>query len=78
MPPIILLEQMELDLTTIKALSAPTRIRILRALDNEAKTPTALSDDLNKSKSTIVNHLDVLCEADWLTKKKGDDASPTN
>ncbi len=63
---------MELDFRTIKALSSPTRITILdRLLDKEA-TPTTLSDDLDKSKSTISSHLSVLVDADLVEKDAED------
>ncbi len=59
---------MELDYSVIKALSSPTRIKILhRVLDKES-TPTRLSDDLGKSKSTISSHLSVLADAGLVEK----------
>ncbi|MDY6771672.1 MAG: winged helix-turn-helix domain-containing protein [Candidatus Nanohaloarchaea archaeon] len=59
---------MELTFATIKALSSATRIKILdRLLDQEA-TPTALSDDLGKSKSTIASHLSILVDAGLVEK----------
>jgi len=59
---------MELDFSTIKALSSPTRITILdRLLENEA-TPTTLSEDLDKSKSTIASHLSILVDAGLVEK----------
>lgn len=59
---------MELDYRTIKALSSPTRITILDRLLEKDKTPTALSDDLDKSKSTISSHLSVLLDAGLVEK----------
>lgn len=59
---------MELDFKAIQALSSPTRIRILReVLDSEA-TPTGLSRELDKSKSTISSHLDTLVSAGLVEK----------
>lgn len=61
---------MELDFKSIKALSSPTRLKILRkVLENEATT-TQLSDELGKSKSTISSHLKELTEAGLLEKDK--------
>lgn len=59
---------MELDFKTIKALSSPTRIKLLHRilLEDELQknvTPTTLSEDLGKAKSTISGHLDVLQDA---------------
>ena len=51
---------MELDFKTIKALSSPTRIKILRHVLEKEYTPTDLSKDIGKSKSTIASHLDKL------------------
>ena len=59
---------MELDFKTVKALSSPTRIEILRsALDGETTT-TQISDELGKSKSTVSNHLQTLSDAGLLDK----------
>lgn len=59
---------MELDFQTIKALSSSTRIKLLHRilLQHEMEknvTPTMLSKDMGKAKSTISSHLDVLQEA---------------
>lgn len=61
---------MDLDLITFKALSAPTRVRILDALQQGGKTPGALSEELEKSKSTISFHLDVLRDAELVQKQE--------
>ncbi len=61
---------MELDYKAIKALSAPTRIKILHRLLEKERTPTQLSDDLGKSKSTISSHLSTLEEAGLVEKDK--------
>ena len=59
---------MELDFSTIKALSSPTRVRILSELLDSESTPTQLSDSLGKSKSTVSDHLKQLNEAGLLEK----------
>lgn len=59
---------MDLDFKTVRALSSPTRIRILdQVLEREA-TPTSLADDLDMSKSTISSHLDTLMDAKLVEK----------
>jgi len=61
---------MELDFKSIRALSSPTRLKILhKVLENESTT-TQLSDELDKSKSTISSHLKDLTEAGLLEKDK--------
>lgn len=59
---------MELDFKTIKALSSPTRIKILNEALSGESTPTELSERVGKSKSTISSHLDELREAGLLEK----------
>ncbi len=54
---------MELDFGTVKALSSPTRIKILNQVLEEESTPTSLSNSLGKSKSTVSSHLETLVEA---------------
>ncbi|WEL23984.1 ArsR/SmtB family transcription factor [Candidatus Nanohalovita haloferacivicina] len=51
---------MELDFKTVKALSSPTRIKILSRVLEKEYTPTDLSNDIGKSKSTISSHLETL------------------
>lgn len=59
---------MDLDFETVRALSSPTRIRILDSvLDSEA-TPTKLAGELDRSKSTISSHLDTLVDAGLVEK----------
>lgn len=48
---------MELDRTTIKALSAETRLKILRTLSKQKKMPSELSREIGISPSTVVGHL---------------------
>lgn len=59
---------MELDFQTVKALSSPTRIKILNEALSGEPTPTELSDKVDKSKSTVSSHLDQLQEAGLLEK----------
>ncbi|MFB6115614.1 MAG: ArsR/SmtB family transcription factor [Candidatus Nanohalobium sp.] len=59
---------MELDFKSVKALSSPTRVKILRKLMEGKSTTTRLSEDLDKSKSTISSHLKELTEAGLLEK----------
>lgn len=54
---------MELDFKSVKALSSPTRINMLRELLTGENTPTTLSESLGKSKSTITSHATTLVEA---------------
>lgn len=59
---------MKIDFKTVKALSSPTRLDIINySLDNEA-TPTRISDEIGKSKSTVSNHLEKLVDAGLLEK----------
>ncbi|MFB6100620.1 MAG: ArsR/SmtB family transcription factor, partial [Candidatus Nanohalobium sp.] len=59
---------MELDFKTVKALSSPTRIKILNEALSGEPTPTELSEKVGKSKSTVSSHLDQLREAGLLEK----------
>ncbi len=59
---------MELDFNTVKALSSPTRVRILGEVLESESTPTDLSNELDKSKSTVSSHLKKLTEAGLLDK----------
>lgn len=54
---------MEIDFKSVKALSSPTRVKILNRILEKEATPTRLSEDLDKSKSTISSHLRKLKEA---------------
>lgn len=59
---------MELDFDSVKALSSPTRIRILSEVMEKERTPTDLSRDLGKSKSTVSSHLSKLEKAGLVEK----------
>lgn len=59
---------MELDFASIQALSSTTRLRILKQLLEKESTPTDLSDRVDRSKSTVTSHLDVLCDAGLVEK----------
>ncbi|AOV94392.1 hypothetical protein AQV86_00525 [Nanohaloarchaea archaeon SG9] len=59
---------MELDFKSIRALSSPTRLKILKSILDSDSTTTKLSDELGKSKSTISSHLKDLNEADLVEK----------
>lgn len=61
---------MELDFKSIRALSSPTRLKILRKVLEGESTTTKLSDELEKSKSTISSHLRHLTEAGLMEKEK--------
>lgn len=61
---------MELDFKAVKALSSPTRVKILRQVLEKESTPTQLSRDLDRSKSTISSHLAKLETAGLLEKDK--------
>lgn len=61
---------MELDFRSVKALSSPTRIRILRELLDQEVTPTDLSERVGRSKSTVTAQLDTLKKAGLVEKDK--------
>ena len=63
---------MELDFKTIKALSSPTRIKILSRVLEKEYTPTDLSKDIGKSKSTVSSHLDTLVSSGLVEKDSED------
>ena len=60
---------MELDKKTIKALSADTRIDILKSLGERRKMPTELAKELSLAPSTIAEHLKQLETVDLIEKK---------
>jgi len=51
-----------------RVLSSETRLQILNTLAEGERTPTDISSKLNKSKATIVEHLDKLREAELVEK----------
>lgn len=59
---------MDLDFKSVKALASPTRLEILNNVLEEEATTTKLSEDLDKSKSTVSSHLKVLTESGLLEK----------
>ncbi|MCJ7479222.1 MAG: winged helix-turn-helix domain-containing protein [Candidatus Nanohaloarchaeota archaeon QJJ-7] len=61
---------MELDYSSVKALSSPTRIRILSEVIDKERNPTDLSEELGKSKSTVSSHLSTLEEAGLVEKNE--------
>ncbi len=63
---------MEIDLNVARALASPTRIKILKELMDGENTSTSLSKDLGKSKSTIVNHIETLIDADLVEKEEAE------
>lgn len=63
---------MEMDFKTVKALSSQTRIQILNCILERERTPTEISKDVNKSKSTVSSHLEKLLESELIVKNKED------
>lgn len=63
---------MNLDFETIRALSSPTRIRILSHSMKKEATTTNLSREIDKSKSTVSSHLETLVESGLLEKDQED------
>lgn len=59
-----------MDFKTVKALSSPTRIRILNCILEKQRTPTEISNKVGKSKSTISSHLETLSESGLILKNK--------
>lgn len=53
----------ELDEETLKALSSETRREILKLLKGRTRTPTYLSKEVGRHKSTVSEHLDRLVDA---------------
>lgn len=64
---------MELDFETVKALSSPTRLRILKEVLERPVTPTQVSEKVGRTKSTVSTHLSKLWEAGLVERdeKKG-------
>lgn len=61
---------MELDFKTVKALSSATRIKILRLILKGDYSPTEISDEIDRSKSTVSSHLEHLQKAGLVEKDK--------
>lgn len=61
---------MELDFKTVKALSSATRIKILRLVLQSDYSPTEISDEIGRSKSTVSSHLEHLQKAGLVEKDK--------
>ena len=61
---------MDLDFETIRALSSPTRIKILSGTMDSEATTTSLSKDIGKSKSTVSSHLNKLVDSGLLEKEE--------
>ncbi|MFB6144205.1 MAG: ArsR/SmtB family transcription factor [Candidatus Nanohaloarchaea archaeon] len=59
---------MRLDFDTVRALSSPTRIKILDEVMRNESTPTSLSSELDRSKSTVSSHLSKLADAGLVEK----------
>lgn len=59
---------MEISFSTVKALSSPTRVKILNQVLEKEATPTKLSNELGKSKSTVSSHLTTLQKAGLIEK----------
>jgi len=60
------------DEKVLKALVSDTRRDIVKKLSDGDRTPSDLSKMLDKSKSTIVEHLEKLVEADLVEKNEKD------
>jgi DNA-binding transcriptional ArsR family regulator len=58
-----------LDAETFKALASPTRLTVLRALDERRKTLTEISRDLDLNKATVHEHLALLTAAQLVRKR---------
>ncbi|MFB6145649.1 MAG: winged helix-turn-helix domain-containing protein [Candidatus Nanohaloarchaea archaeon] len=63
---------MELDFETVRALSSPTRIKILGEVLEKETTTTDISKSLGKTKSTVSSHLSKLNEAGLVEKDEKD------
>ncbi len=59
---------MEIDSKTIKALSAETRIRILKILNGNRKIAAEISKELELAPSTVNEHLKIMEESGLLRK----------
>lgn len=59
---------MEIDYKTVKALSSPTRIKILNQVMAKDATTTDISREIGKTKSTVSTHLATLVDAGLIEK----------
>ncbi|WEL19571.1 winged helix-turn-helix domain-containing protein [Candidatus Nanohalococcus occultus] len=59
---------MEIDRKTVEALASPTRIEILKAALEGESTTTDISEEIQKTKSTVSSHIEKLTEAQLLEK----------
>ena len=63
---------MDLDLQVFKALSAKTRIKLLKRLSSRNKMPSELQKELKLSSSTIIEHLKILNDAGLIRRIETD------
>ncbi len=61
-----------LDMETFKALASPTRLQVLRCLDERRKTLAEITKELELNKATVHEHLGILV-ATGLVKKRDDE-----
>ena len=61
---------MEIDRKTLKALSADTRLDILKSLGKRRKMPSELSKELSLSVPTVTEHLERLAEAGLVRREE--------
>jgi len=61
---------MEIDRKTLKALSADTRIDILKSLKSRRKMPSELSKELSLAPSTVIEHLNKLEKANLVKREE--------
>lgn len=64
------MEKIELDRSSFKALASDTRIKIIKELHEKDKRVTDLSNNLNLSKPTIIEHLKKLEDSNLVERKK--------
>lgn len=53
-----------------KALSDPTRMKILQCLKEKAKTPSELLEEIKVSQPTLSHHLDILKRANVISGER--------
>ena len=64
------MKELPLEQRAIKALSSNVRVEILRKLDEKQKTLSDLSRELELNKATIYKHVNVLLDADLISRKE--------